>query len=436
MKLKKDFVQISVNKFFLYLFFFILLLNCSLSKKETSILDIETKSIFKTIKPIDKELNPNLNIQIHKLTKGKPFLRNNSNNSGNMNFETNFDNLSLFKFKKIDQFDFNQPELLFTENGSFIFFNGKGTIFNINDDLKEIWEVNHYTKKERKLNPILYFAQNGKNLIVIDSLSKLYSLNLNNGELVWNKNNQAQFNSNIKIFKDRFMAIDFDNVIRCFSIEDGREIWSFETEDSFIKSQKKLSLVLKGEVVYFINNLGDVTALNINDGSLIWQTPTQSNVIYQNAFSLENSDLVFANNSIYFSNNKNEIFSIDSKSGIIKWKQTVNSSLRPTIIENFIFSISEKGYIFILDDETGSIIRITNALKNIKDKKNKIKPTGFVIARNKIYLSLSNGRLVKIDVLTGLQESIYKIHGSKISRPYVFNGNMYLIKSNAIIKSN
>jgi len=425
-----------VNKFFLYLFFFALLLNCSSPKKEGSNLETDIKSIFQKTKPIEKELNPNLNIKLQKLTKGKPFLRNNSNNSGNINFETNFDNLSSFKYKKIDQFEFNQPELIFTDANSIIFFNGKGTIFNINEDLKEIWEVNHYTKKERKLNPILYFAQNEKNLIVVDNMSKFYSLNLNNGELVWSKSNQAPFNSNVKIYNDRFMAIDFDNVIRCFSIENGREIWNFKTEDSFIKSQKKLSLAIKGEIVYFINSLGDITALNINDGSLVWQTPTQSNVIYQNAFSLENSDLVFSNNSIYFSNNKNEIFSIDSKSGIIQWKQNVNSSLRPTIIENFIFSISEEGYVFVLDNKTGNILRITNALINIKDKKNKIKPIGFVIARNKIYLSLNNGRLIKIDVLSGLQENIFKIHGSKISRPYVFNGNMYLIKDKAIIKSN
>ena len=429
-------MQISVNKLFIYLFFFVLLLNCSFSKKETSNSDADIKIIFQKIKPIEKELNPNLNIQLRKLTKGNPFLKNNTNNSGNVNFETNFDNLSSFKFKKIDQFEFSQPELLFTNNNSIIFFNGKGSIFNINEDLKVNWEVNHYTKKERKLNPILYFAQNGNNLIVTDNISKFYSLNLNNGDLVWSKSNQAPFNSNIKIYKDRFLAIDFDNVIRCFSIEDGTEIWNFKTEDSFIKSQKKLSLVLKGEIVYFTNNLGDVTSLNVNDGSLIWQTPTQSNVIYQNAFSLENSDLVFANNSIYFSNNKNEIFSIDSKSGIVKWKQTVNSSLRPTIIENFIFSISEEGYVFVLDDKTGSILKITNALKNVKNKKNKIKPIGFVIAKNKIYLSLNNGRLIKIDVLKGLEEKIYKIHGSKISRPYILNGNMYLIKNNGIVKSN
>jgi len=429
-------VQISVNKFFLYFFLLILLSNCGFVKKDVVEQNNEGKDIFEKIEPIQKELNPKLNIQLSKLTKEKPFLNNNSNNSGNINFETNFQKTSSYKFKVIKKYKHNQPELIFTDDKNIIFFDGKGSVFKINEDLKEVWKVNNYNKKEKKLNPILYFAQNGQNLIVNDNLSKLYSIKLSSGDVVWSKYNQSSFNSDIKIFKDRFFTIDFDNVIRCFSIKDGKEIWNFKSENSFIKSQKKLSLLLKDDIVFFINNLGDITALDTKNGSLVWQTPTQSNVIYQNAFSLENSDLVFANNSIYFSNNKNEFFSIDVKSGIIKWKQTVNSILRPTVIENLIFSISTEGFLFVIEDQTGNILRINNTLANIKNKNNEVKPIGFVVARNKIYLSLNNGRLLKIDIKTGLQENIYKFHGSKISRPYVLNGNMYLIKDNAIIKTN
>ena len=429
-------MQISVNKFFLYFFLLILLSNCGFVKKDVVEQSNEGKDIFEKIEPIQKELNPKLNIQLSKLTKEKPFLNNNSNNSGNINFETNFQKTSSYKFKVIKKYKHNQPELIFTDDKNIIFFDGKGSVFKINEDLKEVWKVNNYNKKEKKLNPILYFAQNGQNLIVNDNLSKLYSIKLSSGDVVWSKYNQSSFNSDIKIFKDRFFTIDFDNVIRCFSIKDGKEIWNFKSENSFIKSQKKLSLLLKDDIVFFINNLGDITALDSKNGSLVWQTPTQSNVIYQNAFSLENSDLVFANNSIYFSNNKNEFFSIDVKSGIIKWKQTVNSILRPTVIENLIFSISTEGFLFVIEEQTGNILRINNTLANIKNKNNEVKPIGFVVARNKIYLSLNNGRLLKIDIKTGLQENIYKLHGSKISRPYVFNGNMYLIKNNAIIKTN
>ena len=54
---------------------------------------------------------------------------------------------------------------------------------------------------------------------------------------------------------------------------------------------------------------------------------------------------------------------------LVNWKQTVNSSLRPIIIENFVFSVSNEGYLFIIDEKNGNIIRITNILKNIKKKK-------------------------------------------------------------------
>ena len=412
-----------------------MLSGCGLGKKEVVENNKNSKIIFEKSKPITKELNPNLKIKLTKLIKGEVFLGNNTNNTGNINFETNFSKTSNYKFASIKEFDFNQPELIFTEDESIVFFDGKGSIFKINKDLKEIWKVNHYTKREKKLKPIIFFSQTKNRLIAADNLSKVYLIDLKNGNLIKSIESNAGFNSNIKISNDKFMIVDLNNTIRCFSINDGKEIWNFETENPFIKSRKKLSLITKGELVFFINNIGDLTAVNINNGSLFWQTPTQSNVIYQDAFTLENSDLVFANDSIYFSNSKNEIFSIDARTGIVNWKQTVNSSLTPTIIENFIFSVSEEGYLFVLENKTGNIIRITDMLKNIKDKKNRIKPTGFVIARNIMYLSLNNGRLIKANVSTGEELSIHKLSGSKILRPNIFNGHMYILKNNAIIKT-
>ena len=424
-----------MNKLFVYFFLLLLLPNCGTSKKESVDSNKKSKIIFGKSKPIVNELNPNLILKLSKLTKGEVFLGNNTNNVGNINFETNFSKTSTYKFSVIKEFDFNQPELIFTEDEGIVFFDGKGSIFKINNDLEEIWKVNHYSKKEKKLKPIIYFAQSNNTLIAADNLSKVYVINLNNGNLIKSIESNTGFNSNIKIYDDKFFIVDLNNKIRCFSINDGKELWNFETENPFIKSRKKLSIITKGELVFFINNIGDLTALNINNGSLFWQTPTQSNVIYQDAFTLENSDLVFANDTIYFSNNKNELFSIDARTGIVNWKQTINSSLTPTIIENFIFSVSNEGYLFVLENMNGNIIRITNMLKNIKNKKNRIKPTGFVIARNTIYLSLNNGILIKANVKTGEEESIKKLSGSKILRPKVFNDNMYIIKDNAIIKS-
>tara|TARA_B000000441_G_scaffold122911_1_gene99022 strand:+ start:609 stop:1880 length:1272 start_codon:yes stop_codon:yes gene_type:complete len=423
-----------VNKNILYIIILIFLTNCSLSNKEVNE-NNKSIDIFKKIDPIQRELNSNLKTKKFETFKSNPFLNNLTNSNGNINFETNFEKKKTYKFSKIEKFKSNQPEIFFTNKNDIIFFNGKGTIFKLNENLKEQWKINNYNRKEKKNNPILYFAQIENKLIVNDNLSKMYAIDLVTGKILWSKYSSSSFNSDIKVYNKSFLTLDFDNIIRAISSNDGKEIWRFSTENSFIKSQKKLSIILKDEIVFFVNNLGDITALDVNNGSLIWQTPTQNNLIYQDTFTLENSDIVFENDTIYFSNNKNEFFALEARTGIIKWVQSINSSLRPTIIEGLIFTVSNEGYLFLIDDQTGNILRITDIFKGFKNRKD-LKPTGFIHGKYKLFVSLNNGRLLTVDSSTGKQEEITKIHASKISRPFIFKNSMYLIKDNALLKIN
>ena len=423
-----------MNKNILYIIILIFLTNCSLSNKEVNE-NNKSIDIFKKIDPIQRELNSDLKTKKFETFKSKPFLNNLTNSNGNINFETNFEKKKTYKFSKIEKFKSNQPEIFFTSNNDIIFFNGKGTIFKLNENLKEQWKINNYNRKEKKNNPILYFAQIENKLIVNDNLSKMYAIDLLTGKILWSKYSSSSFNSDIKVYNKSFLTLDFDNIIRAISSNDGKEIWRFSTENSFIKSQKKLSIILKDEIVFFVNNLGDITALDVNNGSLIWQTPTQNNLIYQDTFTLENSDIVFENDTIYFSNNKNEFFALEARTGIIKWVQSINSSLRPTIIEGLIFTVSNEGYLFLIDDQTGNILRITDIFKGFKNRKD-LKPTGFIHGKYKLFVSLNNGRLLTVDSSTGKQEEITKIHASKISRPFIFKNSMYLIKDNALLKIN
>ncbi len=422
-----------MSRIVLYFVFLLLLSSCGQNDK--SVENTNSKILFEEIKPIQEQLNPNTQINLSKLVKDNSFKNNVTNNNGNINFEPTFEKKKTFKFSKIKQFNSIDTDILFIENNDLIYFDNKGTIFRINENLETLWKLNHYSKKERKLNPILYFNYINNKIIAVDTLSNIFLLNLDNGELIWRKEGTSPFYSNVAVQADKFITVDLDNVIRCFSIIDGNELWNFKTENTFIKSQKKLSIIIKNDIVFSLNSLGDLTALNINDGSLVWQTPTQSNEIILSAFSLKNSEMILNNETIYFSNNKNELFAIDSRTGIVKWKQTVNSSLKPTISENYIFNISEEGYLFVIDTETGNIIRITDVFSTFK-KREKVKPVGFVIAKNKIILSTDNGRILIINLINSETEKVIKFNNEKISRPFINNANIFLIKNNGIIKSN
>ena len=428
----------------LYLFIILIIISgCSFnknskfwtnSKKINNEKYVDYEEVFPANESFKKEFNSDLKIKL--LSKVIKDSSNNdySNNIGRLNFDGSLKKSSRYKFSKIKKFDQYQPEISFQKK-NVIFFDNKGSILKFNDKSELIWKKNYYSKSEKKLNPILQLANDGTNLIVADNIAKYYMVNIDNGELVWSKSNLAPFNSQIKIYEDKFFIIDFSNTLRCFSIKNGEELWNIKTESSLIRSQKKLSIVIAENKLYFNNSMGDISAVDIAKGELIWQLPTQSSLIYESAFSLQTSDIITDNSTLFFSNNKNQFFSVDINSGSFNWENKINTYIRSTIIGNYLVSISLEGYLIILEKNTGNIMRVTDVFQNFKlNKRNKIKPTGFVVGLKNIYLSTSNGRLLVIDIASGRTISTLKIDNDKISKPFILNKNLFLIKDDAIIK--
>lgn len=433
-----------MNKLFRILLIYFLITGCSFQKnsKFWNKEKIEEEKqenvteIFKKEETLNFELNPNLKIELDSRAVNNSFLNNFNNNDGRINYSGRLENVSKYKFKKIENFYQYEPEITFNQN-NIIFFDNEGSILSFDSSSNLIWKKNYYSKAQKKQNPFLFFGHNNKILIIADNIAKLYAVDINTGELLWKKKNNAPFNSQVKVYKDKIYVIDFENTLRAYSINDGKEIWNRKTQNSLIRSQKKLSLIILDEKIYFNNSLGDISAIDINNGNLIWQTPTQSSLTYDTGFFLKTSDIVADENLLFFSNNQNQFFSLDIQTGNLNWKQEINSSLRPIIINNFLFTVSLEGYLIIIEKNTGNIIRSNYLFNNFKIKnRTKIKPTGFIVGNENIYLSTSNGRILVVDINSGITKNVLKIDNKEISRPAIFNKNLYVITDNSIIKLN
>ena len=434
-----------MNKIIYFIITFIIITSCSFNQNSKfwsasqnipEEKDSNFKEIFVTEESLEKELNSNLKIKLNNKVNNDLAVRNYFNNDGRLDYDGELKKSSRYKFSKIKNFYQYEPTVSFNKK-NLIFFDDKGSIIQFNEKSKLLWKKNYYSKSEKKLKPIMQFANNGKFLVVADNIAKYYMLDLDSGNLIWTKKNLAPFNSQIKIYDDKFFIIDYSNTLRCFSLKDGKELWNIKTENSLIRSQKKLSMVIVNGFIYFNNSIGDISAVDINKGELLWQLPTQSSLIYESAFSLETSDIITDSKSLFFSNNKNQLFSIDLGSGSFNWENKVNSNLRPTLVGNYLFTVSIEGYLVVTEKISGNIIRVTDIFKKFKAKKRaKIKPTGFVMGLNNIYLSTNNGRILVIDVLTGKIKSTLKIDNEKISRPIILDKNLFVVKDKAIIKLN
>ena len=393
------------------------------------------KKVFLEDKKITTEFNQELKLDLSKI-KFNDKITEDKNNYGSQNYEGLINKIGNYKFSKFE--DINQLNFkpIFLDDG-LIFFDKKGSIIRYNDKSKVLWKKNHYSKSEKKLRPKLDFVQDGENLLITDSIAKYYSVNINSGELNWSKNNIYPFNSDIKKYKNKFFVIDYKNTLRCFNVNDGNECWNLKTEDSFTISSSKFSLIVINDKVIFSNSIGDITAVDIETGVIIWQLPTQSSSIINETYNFKISKLVSDGNSIIFSNNKNEFHSIDVKTGTINWINEINSNITPIITGNLIFTVSNEGYLIVIEKNKGNIIRVTDLFNNYKLKKRKnIKPVGFVIGKTNLYLTNTDGKMIVADLSLGNIKKIEKISGDFISRPFIFNQNLFVIRNGSIIQYN
>jgi outer membrane protein assembly factor BamB len=432
-----------VNRFIILIISLVILSHCSLNENSRLWQDkeknVENKKniikVFSEEKKITTEFNQQIKLDLKSIESNNK-ITSNKNNYGSQDYNGLVSKIGNYKFSKLD--DINQLDLkpVFLDDG-LIFFDKKGSIIRYNNSQKVLWKKNYYSKSEKKLKPKLNFALEGENLLVTDNIAKYYSVNINSSELNWSKNNTYPFNSEIKKNKNKIFVVDYKNTLRCYDIDNGSECWNLQTEDSFTISNSKLSLIIVDEMVIFSNSIGDITAVDIATGLITWQLPTQSSNIINETYNFKVSKLVSDGKSIFFSNNKNEFYSVDVKTGTTNWINKINSNLTPITTGNLIFTVSNDGYLHVIEKNKGNIVRITDLYKNYKIKKRKdIKPVGFAIGDLKIYLTNSDGKMIIADLSLGDVINTEKIAGNFISRPFIFNQNLFVIRNGSIIQYN
>ena len=393
------------------------------------------KKVFEEDKKIATEFNQELKLDLSSIIPNNK-ISDNKNNYGSQKYDgltIKSGNYKFSKFADVNQLNFKP---IFLDDG-LIFFDNKGSIIRFNSNQKVLWKTNHYSKSEKKLRPKLNFVLDGENLLVADSIANYYSIDINTGELNWLRKSTYPFNSGIKKYKDKILVVDYKNILRCFKVNDGSECWNFKTEESFTISNSKFSLIIINDMVIFSNSIGDITAINIKTGLITWQLPTQSSSIINETYNFKISKLVSDGNSIIFSNNKNEFHSIDAKNGTINWINEINSNITPIITGNLIFTVSNEGYLIVIEKNKGNIIRVTDLFKYYKLKeRKKIKPVGFAIGNTNLYLTNTDGKMIVVDLNLGVVKRVEKVSGDFISRPFIVNNNVFVIKNGSIIQYN
>ncbi len=386
---------------------------------------------FKEIIPLNKNYNPSFLKQKTNISWNDIFYSS-TNNSINFNY-LGLNNLIL-KSKKISSHDIMNHKLL--NNNIVILATSKGDlIFYSLDNERVINKFNFYQKKFKKIPKKINFITLNDIVYVSDNLGFLYAFDYLSNKIIWAKNYKIPFRSNLKLYKNKLIAANQNNILYFFNKNNGDVLKFIPTEETIVKNQFVNSLSINENYSYFLNTYGSLYSINNKTMKIIWFINlNQSNDLNPSNLFLGNQIVNF-NKKIIVTSNK-FTYIINKENGVIDFKFNFSSLIKPVANNDNAYLISKNNLLICLNLKSGKILysyNINEMISNfLKIKKKKAKFKTLVIAGDKINIFLSNSYVLKIDA-AGKLTDIVKLPRKIKSFPIFSQNNLiYLDKKNKI----
>ena len=229
------------------------------------------------------------------------------------------------------------------------------------------------------------------------------------------------------ISNNRLFAVDTDAVVSAFAADTGAKLWSVSigsTGKDFENSLFGGGASGDGNVVYATSGVGDVAALNAEDGKLLWKVKP--------AGPLRGAPTV-AFGGVYVISQDNQIFALNQATGAVQWQATASlepgsvfGAASPAAGQGTIVAGYSSGEVQAYRYENGrdlwedALARTSMALSVSTLSDVDADP---VIDRGRVFALGQGGRMASYELVTG--QRTWEISIAGISTPYVVGEWVY-----------
>jgi len=345
------------------------------------------------------------------------------------NFRYSNVNKLIFKSKKISKYKINN--FLFEDN-NIIAVDIKGNVITYSiDNNNVISKFNFYNKKYKKIDKILNFIVEDNIIYISDNIGYLYAFNYIKNNILWAKNYKIPFRSNLKLVKDKLVAANQNNDLYFFDKNNGNIKKLIPTEETVIKNKFVNNLSLYKENIYFLNTYGSLYAINNQTNNMKWFLNLNRSLdLNPNNLFFGNQIVIDGNRAVVTSSKFTYV--LNAINGTIVYKKNYSSDLRPIIINDYLFLITNKNLLIAMELNSGDLIYSYDISQKIADhlntKKKEIQIKSFMIVNNNIFIFLKNSYVLKFDIKGNL-ETVNKLPSKLNISPIFINNSMLLLNS-------
>ncbi len=225
----------------------------------------------------------------------------------------------------------------------------------------------------------------------------------------------------------RVFTVDADGDIRAFTTTDGKRQWSYEP-DSLEDSDRLRGggLAFDDGRLYATTTIGEVLALNPDDGSELWRQPL---------LAPSRGAPTFIDGKVLAITADNQLFALDAQTGDVLWRHAglfeqaaILGGAAPASTDGVVITPYSSGEVFALRSDSGATIwsdtvirpRRTLAISAITDINGSP-----IIDRDRVIVAGNGGEMASLDIRRGTR--VWDADLTSIETPWVAGDYIFLV---------
>jgi outer membrane protein assembly factor BamB len=197
----------------------------------------------------------------------------------------------------------------------------------------------------------------GSTLLVVGGPEgQVTALDIDTGTQLWQTSVTSEVLSPPVIDRNKVVVRTQDGRIYGFAIQNGQRDWVFDTNIPNLTLRGNSTPVAKGGRIYIGFDNGKVAALNIADGSVLWQ---QNVINSQGKTEIDriadiDGDIAVVATDLYLSSAADKTLSVATESGRVLWSQNVGSVTGVTVSRRSLYLTDNQSTVHELNRMDGS----------------------------------------------------------------------------------
>ncbi len=277
-------------------------------------------------------------------------------------------------------------------------------------------------------------VENGR-LFATTGFGEVIAMDADSGKEIWRRKVTGPIRAAPTISGGRLFAITITNELYALDTGDGRVLWTYAGITETAGLLGGASPAVDGSVVVVPFSSGEVVALRVENGRLVWSDSLRAVDRLDPISSLAHirGRPVIDRGRVFVTSNSGRTIAIDMRTGSRVWERRIGAVHGPWVAGEFLFLLSTSGELVCLSRRNGGI-RWVRQLRRFEDEEDREGPifwTGPVLAGDRLIVAGSNGEVWSISPYTGKLLGRIEAPGPVFISPAVANETVFLLTDEA-----